>query len=105
MRAKNTIRSVFDYHLIAGVFLRNPARGIPSGSHFLCDSEFQALLARLGLAKSHGSCGRNRKNYGWDTRVVGLLMISFQQIRRNDRALIVGHGRKGRSSAGSSAAL
>src|SRR5258708_3781014 len=31
-------------------------------------------------------------------------MISFQQIRRNDRAFIVGHGSKGRTSAGSSVA-
>src|SRR5713226_7051576 len=104
MRAKNTIRSFFDYHLITRVFLRNPARGIPSGSHFLGDPEFQALLARLGLAKSHGSCGRNRKDHGWDTRVIGLLMISLQQIRRNDRAFIVGHGSKRRTSAGSSVA-
>src|SRR5258708_3652520 len=62
MGTKNAFRSFFDHHLVTGVFLRNPARGIPSGSHFFLHSEFQPALACFGLAKPHRRYGRNRKD-------------------------------------------
>src|SRR5260370_12915837 len=101
MRAQDAIRSFFEQHLVARIFLRNATRGVPGGSHFTFYLVLQALFAGLAFSESHRSERRDRKDHCRNTEIVRLLVIPLQQISRDDDALVACNRSQGRPSAAS----
>src|SRR2546422_7415834 len=98
--AENPSAAFLDQHVVAGVFLANPSGGIPAGGNSPLGLEAKALFPSGLFLQADRSQWRDSKNDTRDGEVVGLVTVAFEQVRRDDPALVARHGGQRRATTG-----
>src|SRR6266851_1264912 len=104
MSAQYLVGAFLHKHLETRMRFPNPPRRVPAAGHLHFDSELQSSLSCLAFAEAHSSQGWNREHHCWNARIIRLLAIPLQQVRRYDDAFVASHRSKGRASTCSSIA-